>query len=239
MTDEAPRILDLSSLTFEQFVEFFFARVPVPDDRQYDYFMQDLSGQKFDEAEPSAPSVIVDHMTRLFTEFGRIAPRYSLAQLDQGVWGILGANLRLHELLWDCSIPQELRIQCIRSMYSVFADFVAASEVGEKENGFYMWWDLILHTFWVDQTYERKLPSDNYELLAEDARNLLDAMFETLVKVLKVDDERAKSSALHGLGHLQHPGVRAVVQAYIDAQPPGLAPDTLKWLEGCRDGKIM
>ena len=36
-----------------------------------------------------------------------------------------------------------------------------------------------------------------------------------------------------------NPGVRAVVQKYIDAQPSGLAPDALKWLEHCRDGKVM
>ncbi|MGA8221070.1 MAG: hypothetical protein WB780_05390 [Candidatus Acidiferrales bacterium] len=239
MTDDAPRILDLSSLPFDQFVDFFFARAPVPDDQQYDYFMQDPSGQQFDEAVPSAPSVIVEHMTRLFTEFGQIAPKFSLAQLDQGVWGLLGCNLRLYEFLWDSSIPLDQRIQCIRSMYSVFADFVALSELKPNETGFYMWWDLILFSFWVEQTYERKLPSESYDLLDEDSRRLLDAAFETLVEILKLNNATTNSCALHGLGHLQHPGVRTVVQAYIDTQPPGLPPDTLKWLESCRDGKIM
>jgi hypothetical protein len=239
LTDDTPRNLDLSSLTFDQFVEFFFAREPVPDDQQYDYFMRDPSGQQFDEAAPSSPSVIVEHMARLFAEFGRIAPNYSLAQLDQGVWGLLGLNLHLYELLWDSSLPLERRIHCIRSMYSVFADFVAASNVREKETGFYMWWDLILFAFWGEQTFERKLPSESYDLVTEEDRRLLDAMFETMVDILKLDNGTTNSCALHGLGHLHHPGVRAVVQVYIDAHSPGLAPDAIRWLEGCRDGEVM
>lgn len=239
LADEETRILDLSSMTFDQFVEFFFARKPVPDNQQYDYFMQDPSGQQFDEAVPSVQSVIVEHMTRLFTEFGRIAPKYSLAQLDQGIWGLLGLNLHLYELLWDSSIPLQQRVQCIRSMYSVFSEFVAISNVRPKETGFYMWWDLILFAFWSEHTYHHKLPAESYELLSEEDRRLVDAMFETLVEIFKLDDDTTKSCALHGLGHLHHPGVRAVVQEYIDAQSPGLAPDAIKWLEGCRDGRIM
>jgi hypothetical protein len=139
--------LDLSSMTFEQFVEFLFARKPVPDKQQFDYFMQDLSGQQFEEALPSSPAVLVEHMTRLFTEFAGIAPRYSLAQLDQGIWGLLGESLRLYEFLWDSSIPLQRRIQCIRSLYSVFSDFVVLSNVKPRNTGFYMWWDLILFAF--------------------------------------------------------------------------------------------
>ena len=237
--DEETRNFDLSSMTFEQFVDFFFARDVVPDKQQYAYFSQDLSGQKFDEAVPSSPSVIVEHMIRLFTEFGRIVSKYSVAQIDQGIWGLFGAKLRLYEYLWDSSLPLERRIQCIRSMYSVFAEFVAISNVKPSETGFYMWWDLILFGFWFEQTYHRKLPAENYQLLPEEDRKLADAMFETLVEILKLDGDRTKSCALHGLGHLHHPGVRVVVQQYIDSQPPGLAPEAIKWLEDCRDGRIM
>jgi hypothetical protein len=240
LADEETRILDLSSMTFDQFVEFFFAREVVPDEQQFAYFLQDLSGQKFDEAVPSSPSVIIEHMTRLCTEFARIAPRYSLPQLDQGIWGILGGNLRLYEFLWDSSIPLKPRIQCIRSMYSVFSDFVATSKVEVMETGFYMWWDLILHGFWSQwKLLENHIEWGHASKLDTESRLLLDVMFETLKSILEISDAKTQDCALHGLGHLHHPGVRETVQKFIDHNKIGVTEKRLQWLEGCRDGKIM
>lgn len=108
--------LDLSSKDFQEFAAFVLARDVVADEQQFHYFLQD----PYDEAVLSRPEVIVGHRTRLFSEFGRIAPKYSLSPLNQGMWGIFGENLRLYELLWDPSIPSEQQIQCIRSMYSVY-----------------------------------------------------------------------------------------------------------------------
>jgi hypothetical protein len=113
-------------------------------------------------------------------------------------------------------------------MYSVFSDFVVLSNVKPRDTGLYMWWDLILFAFWGKQTYQRKLPGKSYQLLSEEDRTLVDAMFETLVEILKLDNDTTKSCALHGLGHLHHPGVPAVVQEYIDGHSSGLDPDAIK-----------
>jgi hypothetical protein len=45
--DDEPRDLDLSSLTFEEFAAFFFAREVVLDDEQYGYFLTDLRGETY------------------------------------------------------------------------------------------------------------------------------------------------------------------------------------------------
>lgn len=42
----------------------------------------DLAGERYDEAVPSSPAIVVEHMTKLFADFGLIAPKYSLVQLD-------------------------------------------------------------------------------------------------------------------------------------------------------------
>jgi hypothetical protein len=47
----------LSSLAFDEFAAFFFAREVVPDDEQYDYFLTDLHGEKYSESVPSSPKV--------------------------------------------------------------------------------------------------------------------------------------------------------------------------------------
>jgi hypothetical protein len=227
-------------MTFDQFVDFFFARAVVPDDRQFHYFSQDLAGRQYDESVPSTPAIVVAHMTRLFSEFGRVAPRFSLAQIDQGVWGVLGENLRLYELLWDSSISLPDRVRCKRSMYSVFSDFVAKSGSEVLETGLYMWWDLILHGFWFQtKLFEQGAEKGDLSKLGSESRVLLDAMFETLTRILELPDSRTKDCALHGFGHLHHPSVRETVQEFIDNHRSELTGDRLRWVEACRDGTVM
>jgi hypothetical protein len=255
--------LDLSVLTFEQFVEFFFAREVVSDDEIYQSFRRDPSGQTYDETIPSSPAVVVAHMTRLFSEFGGIAAPFSIAQLDQGVWGLLGASFSFDELLWDSAVPLPDRVQCIRSMYFVFSDFVAVS-LKNTENGFFMWWDLILHDFWchwelrdlhrdlrsamdpesdvsldvlkvMNSSRERRVTAT----LDPESRLLLDVMFETLKRTLELPDPVSRDCALHGFGHLSHPDVRETVQQFIDAHQSELTGDRLRWVEACRDGTVL
>jgi hypothetical protein len=71
---------------------------------------------------------VVNHLTKLFLEFGQIATKYALAQVDQGIWGMWGAKLRLYELLFASSVPLESRLSCIRSMYCVYSDYVSRLE---------------------------------------------------------------------------------------------------------------
>jgi hypothetical protein len=238
--DDEPRDLDLSSLTFDEFVAFFFAREVVPDEEQYDYFLTDLHGEKYFESIPSSPEVLVDRLTKLFSEFGQIACRYTLAQLDQGVWGMWGANLRLYEFLFDPSVPLASRLSCIRSMYHVYADYVSKLEREpdpEIESGFYMWWDLILHGFWNSSrpVIAGTWRGDASKLDAESLV-LLDALLETLTRVLGLSSRESQRSALHGLGHLYHPHVRDAVQQFIDTRESDFS---LKWLEQCRDCDVM
>jgi hypothetical protein len=239
LTDESKN-LDLSSKSFDQFVEFFFNRVVLPDEKQLDYYLTDLAGERYDEAVPSSPAIVVEHMTKLFADFGRIAPKYSLAQLDQGIWGIFGENLRLYELLWDSSVPLEQRIQCIRSMFSVYSDFVSKSKEEVMENCFDMWWDLILHGFWFQQElFELHIKMGDVSKLDAESRLLLDVMFETPVKILGLPDARTQHFALHGLGHLHHPAVCETVQVYIDNHKSEVTEQGLRWIEQCRDGTVM
>jgi hypothetical protein len=240
LTDETLRILDLSSKTFEEFVEFFFARAVVPDEEQFDYFLREPSGQQYDEAESSSPEVVVRYMTKLFSEFGRIAPEYSLAQLDQGVWGILGGNLRLYERLWDTSVPLPQRLQCIRSTFRVYSDFVSARNEDVKNTGFFMWWDFILHGFWAEQwALDRRTERGDVSKLDTESRLLLDVMFETLKRILDLPDWKSQECALHGLGHLRHPDVPKTVQEFIDRHRNELTEHRLRWLEDCRDGTVL
>ena len=241
MPDEL-KTLDLSSKTFDEFVEFFFARKVVPDREQFDYFLTDLEGQRYDEAVPSSAGILVAYMTKLFSEFSQIASKYSLAQIDQGIWAILGANLRLYEFVFDASVPLPNRVECIRSMYWVYSDFVVKLEAAPDTDlsGLDMWWDLVVHGFWgptrpvVAGTYR-----GDASKLDPESRVLLDAMFETLGRILDLPSPEAQRCALHGLGHLYHPKVHDTVQRYINANKSELIEGRIAWLEQCRDGTVL
>lgn len=217
--DDEPKDLDLSSWTFDAICAFFFAREVVPKDEQYGYFLTDLRGETYFECVPSSPEVLVNHLTRLLVNFGQIASRYTLAQVDQGVWGMWGVNLSLHELLFAPPVPLTSRLDCIRSMYHVYSDYVSKLEREpdpEIETGFYMWWDLILHGFWDSS---RRTGCGDASKLDAESRVLLDVLFETLTRILAIPNQTSQLSALHGLGHLHHPRTKELIERFIDEHP--------------------
>jgi hypothetical protein len=234
---ESENEFDLSTLSYDDFL-LYFLRHPQDDTG----WTRDMSGEEYAYwvGEKSNPEAIVHHMTRFFNEFGAIADTTSLKTLDHVIDGMLGAaGCNLQTELWNDSVPLDLRLDCIRSMYRPFADFVANCKVETMENGFYVWWDFICTGFWFRRTYDKVVPSENYQLLGGNDRNLVDCMFETLTKILALEDDRCQSAALHGLGHLQNPAVRDTAQKYMNANSEKLTRDGFKWLERCRDGTVM
>jgi len=232
LQEELPE-LDLSLFSLDEFVQFLFDRELVPEKELFDYFRSDPRGSKFDGVVASSPNTLVDHLTQVFSSFGQIAGKCSLALIDQTVWGMIGPSLNLSRYFFDSTVPLSKRVECISAIYHVFGDYVSKhdGEFSSELSGFDMWWDLVLDEFWLPP---RSARSGEHEIshLDDDSRALLDAMFETLTRILDLPDHESQKSALHGLGHLHHPGVRSVVQSFIDAKHPGFSP---KWLEQCRD----
>jgi hypothetical protein len=234
MPEESP-IFDLSRMDFDQFVTFFFQH----DIATEEHWAFDLACSFDLYKPPEKPAVIVKHMTRLFRQFGKIGPNYSLQQLNVGIWPMLWEPFALRRYLWDRAVPLADRLACVRSMSVVFADFVAKSDAEVMENCFYMWWDAIAKGFWQDLQFESGSGDTDARKLDPDSRSLLDAMFDMLKRIIEVDDLRTQGYALHGLGHLHHPGVHELVQAYIERHQDGATADELRWLEQCRDGTVM
>src|SRR3712207_4349009 len=50
------------------------------------------------------PLLLIQHFTRLCNEFDRIAQSFSLAQVDQGLWFLLGPKVAIGDHLADESI---------------------------------------------------------------------------------------------------------------------------------------
>ena len=164
---------------------------------------------------------------------------------------MFGDNFECQRYLFDRLVPLEKRLACMRSMYCVYADFVASSQVEVMASCFSMWWDFIAKSFW-SPFYDYPNGSDSFDeildqyplekdlnKLDEEAWQVLDTMFETLVRILALNDHRAQEYALHGLGHLYHPKVREVVQSYMDAHVNEFTEENLKWVQQCRDGVVL
>ena len=226
---------DISSLSYQDFLQYFFTN---PSASKWEL---NTAGEAYWLSEIKTPQNIIKNLTRMCSEFGKLATEVPLDTLDVGLNGMFApAYFQLQTAVWDNSVPLNDRVQCIESMYRVFADFVASCTVGVLPGSFYMWWDHICTAFWFDQTYHKKLPSENYADLNGDDKQVVDAMFGTLTKILELDDDRTKGCALHGLGHLHHPGVAAVVQRFMDSLPEeSKSAESLHWMEQCRDGTVM
>ena len=233
-------LFDLSQLSFDEFVTLFFDHNIETD--EYWYHDPDLSSwNDFNDAGVATPAIVVGHMTRLFTEFSIVASKFSLPQINAGIWGMLteGGPFRLQKHLWLPSVPLSQRLACVRSMYFVYSDFVAKSTVQVMESCFDVWWDVVASNFWEHLQFTQESGEGNVSRLNADQRALLDAMFETLSKILALPDSRTQSFALHGLGHLHHPSVRDEVQRFLDKNRAELTREGIKWVEQCRDGTVM
>jgi len=208
--------LDLTSVPYDDWVRLVFDH---PVGQEW-YWQCNIS-------VPDPPRLL-DYFARLCADFPRAVAPFDRAQIDQGLWLLLGACVDIGWHLIQPTIPREKRIACIESMSGVYAAFVARSEVHESETCFFMWWDLL--TFAI-------VPSPT-SALSDEQREARDAMLSTLVKILALDGWHTQRCALHGLGHLHHPDVGAIVQRWIDAHGEALPPKALRWVEECRDGTM-
>jgi len=215
--------INISLMPYDEWLTFVFDR-SVPKDRLKgsDWYWE----FRFDVSDPSQ---LVEHVTRLCNEFPQLIERYTLPQIDQGIWFILGPAVDFGQYLRDEQVSLDARRSCIRSMYRVFADFVSKSDVEEMETSFWMWWDLLLEGFYFSDT----------EHFDEDAQEIETTTLETLSMILQLDDLRTQEYALHGLGHLKHEKARQIVAQYIEEHGDNWNQDGKKWLETCRNGTVM
>lgn len=220
---------DLSALSYPQFLAFFFDRPIVGDKEEYQLFRAGI-----DCFIASNPATVVAHVQAMCRTFSELTKVYSQEQLDQGLWAIFGAAISCERFL-DPTVDLALRRDCIESMYLPFRDVVAYSAIDKRDSFYWMWWDMILYTFWQDADGYRF----DYPALSNDGKQVIEAMYQTLLHILALNHLACQWSALHGLGHLHHPLGRETVQNYLNGHRNELTDEDLKWVEAFRDGTNM
>ncbi len=246
---------DLSALTYPQFLAFFFDRPVVADNEQYDLFRGGT-----DHFVASTPAIVVDHLHRMCCDLSGLVKVYSHEQLDQGLWAVFGAAISCERYLVDPSVDLRARVTCVESMYLPFRDVVAKSKLGKMDSFYWMWWDMILHRFpgktssvsdlfprdgqqidikqLMEAVRARYESTRAYAALSGDAKEILEAIHETLLKILALEHPACQWSALHGLGHSPHPA-REAAQEYLRLHRAELSEEDAEWVGCCVIGKIM
>jgi hypothetical protein len=198
---------DISSSSFDEFVDFLFKRevVPLPEGPDRDkkpepwYWHADVT---FDTRR------VLTFYVQLFEGPEFLMARYSKEQLEQGFWAIISGNIEcsVTEVIWEKKIPFEERAACVRSMYHLFERFFLKEPLETSSN---MWWDALAYDWHCDNRSRANGGEDE---------SMQDVMYETLERILVLPNEACQAAALHGIGHLHHPRTPEAIERFLARQ---------------------
>jgi hypothetical protein len=178
-------------LTYPAWVRHLFDH---PADPLLPEWYFDLEADWWDEGADPARSVA--YLTALLAEPLPVLAPYTDAQINQGLWYLLG-NTQHCGLLAEARVPLADRLAAVRAIPVFYARIFlprCMEVLGHRDepgaaplnSACYMWWDLISLL---------PAPAD------PDRRGVDEAVLATLVEILGQDSVACQESALHGLGH--------------------------------------
>jgi hypothetical protein len=206
---------DLTPFTFNQFVDFLFARAVQSESanlRDRWYFNTEAC---FD------PQRVCGYYVQLFRDSAFLLDRYSRAQLDQGFSAMTVSSLScsIQELIWSPELPFVDRAECVRSMVYLCRDVFQHDAIGFTAS---MWWDSFCFAW---ECGNRQRSRGGEDLLMQDV------LFDALSEVVLIDSSICRGSALHGLEHLHHPETLALIDGLIRSHPE-LAQELTEYADG-------
>jgi len=186
-----------------------------------------LAGEDYEEIYESMPGGSLEEISQwtaaILEDWEAVAKPMIAKDHNALLWRIaaepfwIGQWLEANSLLeLDLDLDhQTALVQAAKHVTLAIPQLFAPGE--PMENGYFMWWDLLL---------------DHQTLRPE----LADTCLEILRDLSWRPDERVQAAALHGLGHLMHPGRPAVVDEFIRRHPEARGD---RWILECREGTVM
>ena len=219
-----PYSFDISALSYDSWIRFFFA----PGDEQDVPSRLQVMNELF--IEITDPLRVLECIVAMNSDLRRLRERYSSQEVDDGLWEIFGVPFELGKVLFDASIPLPERVRCLESIYSVYVNEVKGLGGDIKETFYWMWWDFIGHTLWgrVNNRWAQLkrgqvlLYKTDVALLDEDERKIFEEIFTTISRILTIDDWGCQQCALHGLADLHHPKSESAIQHFLDIKGPAV-----------------
>jgi hypothetical protein len=160
--------------------------------------------------------LLIRYSTQLFQTPAFLFERYSLKQIEQG-FRFIPIVGELVDAVWDTDVPSSLRQKCIRSMDNLFESVFMKNSLGDVA---FMWWDSF--RYFED----------------EPEGGMIEAIFDSLSRIIGMGSPVCWGSALHGLGHLNHPGKAALINDFLQSHP-NVHPDTKAYALAAIEGRIL
>lgn len=176
-------------------------------------------------------SYVKDLYIKLFHESETLLNKYSIAELEQGMWALMGPNLERspYYLIWDSDSKLNLseKVELIHSMLFLYKNLFSTDLLDTSCN---MWWDSFAYDYCVDGLTD---PENS-----EQDKVIQNAMFETLEKILYLESEECQYAALHGLGHLRHPQTEKLITDFMK-QNQSITDNMITYANACIKGDII
>ncbi len=226
------RVIDLTDATLEQLVEAVFRTSDLPRD-------PDGNATEWVDfrVDPTRQLVLA---TELFRRAGGLLDQFSTAQIERGLWRIMGGEYSelFTDHLWDPTVPLAARLGAVGAIDDLYrellarppyepVDFQHPDRLPRRfETIDYMVPDLLLHApAFVEGT-------------EADRAAMRDAFQATFRRLLQHPAPIAQYAALHGLGHLDHSRRAPVIAAYL-SQRSDLSPDQRAYAEKAQRGEVL
>lgn len=220
MSDSSILDFDYRTGTPEEFARALFGRPIAATEDEKDA----VGSGPYDP--PCGDATFVRLCTGLFERFGELSAGYSDDQIEQGLWMVCGNPyfLVLNQLA-DADLPVGLAVDCVRASYHLYSDYLAPRLSYRHAGPLYMWWDQA----WTNGSSDFGPPEPQ----------LLDAVLETLGRILEISDSECQRAALHGLAHFKQDwdetAGKAVIDAFIAQHRAEVSDELIAYAEFCRD----
>jgi len=216
--------INLNKYSFSEWVSFIFDH-PVAKNEEKAWYWRD-------EWEPEASdSLMLEYSVRLFRNPTFLLEAYSPEQLEQGFWFLQKPFGFLDNGLRGTDVERQLRKECIISMGDLFERLFVVNPLDDL--ACYMWWDSFISGY-----FETSNTSWHPLIVDDNHAQIQQTIFETLCRILKFESRECQKSALHGLGHLNHPLTEKTIEAYLNEHPM-MDVDLKEYAISCINGEMQ
>jgi hypothetical protein len=213
---------DLDNLRYKEWVRFIFDHPIVSGKRDKEWYFEEAWEFAYKNAELQA-----EYVTRLFEKPRFLLKSFTKNQIEQGMWFLFCSQDFLGSLLKNKSLRFSSKKSLIWSIESLYRKLFRIKEVGLCVN---MFWDGL-----TDSCFDYPIPA--MPLSASD-KKIQNEMFLVLGKILGIKKDYIQTAALHGLGHLQHPKTKWLIEKYLK-EHSNLSEVKVKYARECIAGKMM
>jgi hypothetical protein len=208
------------------------------------YFAEDA--REWPEPRGEVPGLVAE----TFERAGELLARFPDDQLDRGFWYLVGdaSPADFMQTLADENIPAATRVRALRSFVPLFEQIMAVrctphlshtNEPGGSplNSSCFMWWDLLRFNLW-------HWPLDGRGMRTQSWIDFHSEIIVVLRRLLAINHDACRESALHGIGHLSgdYPERRKQFSDVIDEflnSSVELRPELVAYAECARLGELL